>query len=52
MTYKAEFIPESYTENAKGPVSVTLCDYASAGKRKENSFYKVWSAQLINRSKE
>lgn len=52
MVYKAEFIPESYTENAKGPVSITLCDYASAGNGKENSFYKVWSAQLINRAKE
>ncbi len=52
ITCQAAFIPESYTENAKGPVSITLCDYASAGNGKENSFYKVWSAQLINRSKE
>ncbi|MDB4920251.1 beta-L-arabinofuranosidase domain-containing protein [Mucilaginibacter sp.] len=48
MLFKAKFIPESYTENAKGPVSITLCDYASAGNGHESSFYKVWTAQLFN----
>jgi DUF1680 family protein len=48
MLFKAKFIPESYTENANGPVSITLCDYASAGNGHENSFYKVWTAQLFN----
>ncbi len=50
MLFKADFIPESYTENPKGPVSITLCDYASAGNGHENSFYKVWSPQLLNPS--
>jgi DUF1680 family protein len=50
MLFKADFIPESYTESPKGPVSITLCDYASAGNGHENSFYKVWSPQLLNPS--
>ncbi|HEY4196299.1 MAG TPA: hypothetical protein VGM63_12240, partial [Mucilaginibacter sp.] len=50
MLYKVDFIPESYTESPKGPVSITLCDYASAGNGHENSFYKVWSPQLLNPS--
>jgi len=52
MLYKASFIPESYTERAHGPVDITLCDYASAGNGKDNSFYKVWSPQLVNKSVE
>jgi hypothetical protein len=48
MLFKALFIPESYTEQGKGPLSITLCDYASAGNGREKSFYKVWSAQLFN----
>ncbi|RWY50410.1 hypothetical protein EPL05_16205 [Mucilaginibacter gilvus] len=52
MLYKAGFIPESYTENGVPPVSVTLCDYASAGNGSVNSFYKVWLAQLVYPSAE
>jgi len=48
MGFKASFIPESYTESPKGPISVALCDYASAGNGKQPSFYKVWGAQLVN----
>jgi DUF1680 family protein len=51
MRFKASFTPESYTEQAKGPVTITLCDYASAGNGHEKSFYKVWSAQLLNPEK-
>ncbi|WP_299359283.1 beta-L-arabinofuranosidase domain-containing protein [Mucilaginibacter sp.] len=47
MLYKANFIPESYTESAKGPVAITLCDYASAGNNNENSFFEVWWPQLL-----
>ena len=50
MLFNADFIPESYSENPKGPASITLCDYASAGNGHENSFYKVWSPQLLNPS--
>ncbi|MEO7214422.1 beta-L-arabinofuranosidase domain-containing protein [Mucilaginibacter sp.] len=52
MLYKASFIPESYTENGAPPVSVTLCDYASAGNGSVNSFYKVWLVQLVYPSAE
>jgi len=48
MTFEANFIPESYTEYPKGPVAVSLCDYASAGNGQESSFYKVWMPQLVN----
>jgi uncharacterized protein len=48
LLFKANFIPESYTENPKGPISVMLCDYASAGNDSENSFFKVWMPQIFN----
>jgi uncharacterized protein len=50
--FKARFIPESYTESPKGPIIITLCDYASAGNGKQPSFYKVWGAQLVNKAGE
>jgi DUF1680 family protein len=52
MLYKANFIPESYTENGTPPVGITFCDYASAGNGSINSFYKVWMAQLFYPSAE
>lgn len=48
MTFEANFIPESYTEYPKAPISVSLCDYASAGNGQKRSFYKVWMPQLVN----
>ncbi|SMD11611.1 glycoside hydrolase family 127 protein [Pedobacter nyackensis] len=48
MRFEAGFIPESYTETPAGPVTISLCDYASAGNGHNNSFYKVWMPQLIN----
>lgn len=48
MNFEAKFIPESYTEVPAGPVSITLCDYASAGNGKDATFYKVWTPQLVN----
>jgi DUF1680 family protein len=48
MAFQAMFIPESYTEGARGPVKITLCDYASAGNGAVGSFYKVWLPQLVN----
>ncbi|GAA4084002.1 hypothetical protein GCM10022392_00880 [Mucilaginibacter panaciglaebae] len=47
---KAKFIPESYTEAAKGPVEITLCDYASAGNGNKSSFFAVWWPQLLRPS--
>jgi len=48
MAFQATFIPESYTEGAREPVKITLCDYASAGNGAVASFYKVWLPQLVN----
>lgn len=48
LTCKASFIPESYTESPQGPISITLCDYASAGNGEDHSFFAVWLQQLIN----
>ena len=48
LRFKADFIPESYTEDAKGPLSMMLCDYASAGNNKLKSYFKVWFPQLFN----
>jgi len=50
MLYKAKFIPESYTESPKGPVDITLCDYASAGNGSQHSFFAVWWPQLLKPS--
>jgi len=47
---KAKFIPESYTEAAKGPVDITLCDYSSAGNGNQSSFFAVWWPQLLHPS--
>ncbi|OOQ62274.1 hypothetical protein BC343_01145 [Mucilaginibacter pedocola] len=52
LLYKADFMPESYTETGTKPVSVTLCDYASAGNGSNKSFFKVWNAQDISPSGE
>lgn len=41
MLFNANFITESYTENVKVPVSIPLCDYASASNGSENSFYNA-----------
>ena len=52
MQFKATFKPESYTEEGSQPVSLTLCDYASAGNTNdETSRFRVWLPQLINPSK-
>jgi DUF1680 family protein len=48
MAFQAMFIPESYTEGAREPVKITLCDYASAGNGTVGSFFKVWTPQLLN----
>ncbi|MES2809813.1 MAG: beta-L-arabinofuranosidase domain-containing protein [Bacteroidota bacterium] len=47
MLYKATFVPEAYTERGAPGVSITLCDYASAGNGDKSSFFQVWMTQLI-----
>ncbi len=52
MLFKANFKPESYKEEGSQPVSLTLCDYASAGNTNdEHSRFRTWLPQLIDPSK-
>lgn len=51
MQYKAELLPESYTEKGAQPVSIMLCDYASAGNIKPSTLIQTWFPALINKSK-
>lgn len=52
MLFKASFKPESYREEGSQPVTITLCDYASAGNTiDEHSRFRTWLPQLIDPSK-
>lgn len=51
LSFKAKFIPESYSEQGAAPIEIQLCDYASAGNMKPLSFFQTWFPQLINKSK-
>jgi len=51
MSFKAKFIPESYSETGAAPIELQLCDYASAGNMKPLSYFQTWFPQLINKSK-
>lgn len=51
MSFKAKFIPESYSETGSAPVELQLCDYASAGNMKPLTYFQTWFPQLINKSK-
>jgi DUF1680 family protein len=49
MQFKASFKQESYKEEANKPVSMTLCDYSSAGNTwDERSLFRVWFPQLLD----
>jgi DUF1680 family protein len=48
-TYQADFMLESHKETANKPVSLLLCDYASAGNSfDERSRFRVWIPQLFD----
>ena len=52
MQFKAPFMPESNKEVINKPVSLLLCDYASAGNTiDESSFFRVWLPQPFDPSK-
>lgn len=52
MQFKAIFKPESYKEEGSHPISLVLCDYASAGNTyDEQSRFRVWFPQLLDPSK-
>ncbi len=52
MEFNAAFIPESYAEGGSKPISIILCDYASAGNSQEgHSYFRVWLPQLIDPAK-
>jgi len=49
MTFKASFLTESCEEGGSLPVSVELCDYASAGNSHEgHPIFRVWLPQLFD----
>lgn len=48
IQFKALFHPESYTEQPAGPITVELCDYASAGNGAGGAFFMAWFPQLID----
>lgn len=49
MKFKASFKTESHKEGPNEPISVLLCDYASAGNtNSEASRFRVWLPQLID----
>jgi len=49
MQFNATFRPESYKEGGSQPVSLVLCDYASAGNTiDERSRFRVWFPQLLD----
>lgn len=53
MQYAVRFIPESYTEQAADPITVVLCDYASAGNEDiQHPFFQTWFPQLLDGRKE
>lgn len=49
MQFTAQFMPESYTEYSANPLTIRLCDYASAGNDKEHPFFQTWMPQLIDK---
>ena len=52
VQYKANFLLESHKEGGSKPVSLLLCDYASAGNtHDENSYFRVWIPQLFDVAK-
>ncbi|HLO60171.1 MAG TPA: beta-L-arabinofuranosidase domain-containing protein [Bacteroidales bacterium] len=51
MQFSAEFLPESYAEEGPRPVSMVLCDYASAGNTyDERSWFRTWFPEIIDPS--
>lgn len=49
MEFTASFIPESYAEGGSRPISVVLCDYASAGNANDgHPQFRVWLPQLLD----
>ncbi|MES2329528.1 MAG: beta-L-arabinofuranosidase domain-containing protein [Bacteroidota bacterium] len=52
MQFKAPFILESHKEGPNKPVSLLLCDYASAGNTyDERSRFRIWIPQLFDPTK-
>ena len=49
MEFKAPFMLESHKEEANKPISLLLCDYASAGNTNdESSWFRVWFPQSLD----
>jgi DUF1680 family protein len=48
MQVTGMFIPESYPDGREKPVSLSFCDYASAGNGVTPSYFLVWMPQLVD----
>ena len=51
LQYSLTFTPESYKEAGDKPVTIDLCDYASAGNNAQATLYTTWLPQLIDPKK-
>ncbi|MES2830018.1 MAG: beta-L-arabinofuranosidase domain-containing protein [Bacteroidota bacterium] len=51
LQVKVKISPESYKEAGDKPVTIDLCDYASAGNLRELTLFKSWFPQLIDPKK-
>jgi len=48
MQFRYTFVPESYTEAGAAPVTVDLCDYASAGYGSKQGYFITWLPQITD----
>jgi uncharacterized protein len=48
MQFRYQFVPESYTEAGSAPVSIDLCDYASAGNGPKAGSFVSWLPQITD----
>ncbi|RYZ35317.1 MAG: hypothetical protein EOP49_33625, partial [Sphingobacteriales bacterium] len=51
LQYRLTYSPESYKESGDKPVTLDLCDYASAGNNEQGTLYSTWLPQLIDPKK-
>ena len=51
LQYRLTYSPESYKESGDKPVTIDLCDYASAGNNEQGTLYCTWLPQLIDPKK-
>jgi DUF1680 family protein len=51
LVFRADFMPESYAEEGPKPVTLLLCDYASAGNTYDDkSWFRTWFPVILDPS--